>query len=136
MRVALLVAMSSMMALAGCASLDPPVALDEGSLALLTGTWAGTLERRARLRTLELDTPVTLEVRDGKPPRAKFTLGTGTTWETSIEVRGGTILMGFDKAVREFTLKRDLGGALRIETSYTNQWEGWPQRNRIVLEKK
>lgn len=136
MKLPPLVAAVTMMTLASCASLDPSVPSDEANLGLLPGTWKGTFERRARLRTLALETPVTLEIRDGKPMRGTFALATGTTWETGVEVREGKVLLGFDQAMREFKLSRGLGGSLQLEASYGTQLEGWPLSNRVVLEKK
>lgn len=115
-------------------SLPPAVSVHEDNLRLLKGWWIGKYESRGLDGTKYFDHNLYLEIPRTGPSKGSFSLGTGGTWETVVEVKNGKIELRIDRHMREFVLK-EKEGKLFLESSYLSTWEGPPRNNRIFLEK-
>ena len=101
---------------------------------LLTGWWMGKYKSCGGPNNIVCsERNLYLNVRQS-PLTGRFSLGTGGTWETTVQVTNDKILIRIDREMREFVLK-EKGGKLLLEANYETSWPGWPSANVIVLEK-
>jgi hypothetical protein len=96
--------------------------VNDETASVLEGTWQGDYSSGNNWGTFN-DT-VALTINPGAPRSGRFKMGRGAQWRTGVVLRDGKVVMGIDRASREWELERESDGALRLRARYTNLYQG------------
>jgi hypothetical protein len=126
----LILLMFALLPVTACAT-GQPVQLTKANLGILEGTWKGNLEARGMDNVVYFESPLVMELTDGK--------GTLTLQKTgakaAVVARDGKVFARLSGSDRELALTRTHDGKLRLSTSYQAKFQQWDQNYTVVLEK-
>lgn len=114
---------------AACATRQP-VQLTQDNLNILNGAWRGSLEARGMDNIVYFESPLVMELADGKGTLTLQKTGAKST----VVVKDGKILARLSGSDRELALTRT-DGKLRLTTFYQAKFQQWDQNYTVVLEK-